>query len=377
MEKYSTNSFEKFRSLCQSVNETKYLVKDRPVLIFGAGKFGIDLCGSLLDEGFNVKGFVTSKPNQNKIFGLSVFSWEQLQSEQRVQVAVAIFNRDTSLNTLKIIVESNGYTDIFMPWDLFVQFESNLGWRYWLSKPDIILDNLDRIEHLYCILADEKSKKCLLDICAFRLGKNIEFASFTHNEQQYFNDITLSVFLGKQVVYVDGGAFNGDTYLEILKKIDVSMAYLFEPDSENYFLLKDKLMLSGKRALCFPLGLAEKHDFLSFSGGCGEAGTITEEGSIKIATVSLDEIFKGQHIVDFLKLDVEGAEIMALQGASVLINDSLPVMAISLYHLPEDLWKIPEQILSICKFYKLYIRQHRYNSFDSVLYAIPHNRMLE
>ena len=79
----------------------------------------------------------------------------------------------------------------------------------------------------------------------------------------------------------------------------------------------------------------------------------------------------GQEKVDFIKLDVEGAEKKALDGAKQLIVRSRPVLAISLYHQPQDLWELPLFLSTICENYKFYIRQHYANSFDSVLYAVP------
>jgi hypothetical protein len=47
------------------------------------------------------------------------------------------------------------------------------------------------------------------------------------------------------------------------------------------------------------------------------------------------------------------------------------VLAISCYHKPEDLWALPDLIDSLVPDYRLYLRQHTFNSFDLVLYAIP------
>ena len=77
------------------------------------------------------------------------------------------------------------------------------------------------------------------------------------------------------------------------------------------------------------------------------------------------------HHVDFIKLDVEGAEIAALRGGAELILRSRPILAVSLYHRPEDVWEIPELLMDMCTHYRFYLRQHLFNSFESVLYAIP------
>lgn len=92
--------------------------------------------------------------------------------------------------------------------------------------------------------------------------------------------------------------------------------------------------------------------------------------NIDIACAALDDLLLNT-AVDFIKLDVEGAEIPALLGGRRLIETHRPTLAISLYHRPDDLWAIPATLDSICPNYRLFIRQHYFNSFDSVLYAIP------
>jgi len=75
--------------------------------------------------------------------------------------------------------------------------------------------------------------------------------------------------------------------------------------------------------------------------------------------------------IDFIKLDVEGAEAQVLNGARNAIQRCRPVLALSLYHNPQDLWTLPELIFEICEDYNFYIRQHYHNSFESVFYAVP------
>lgn len=74
--------------------------------------------------------------------------------------------------------------------------------------------------------------------------------------------------------------------------------------------------------------------------------------------------------IDFIKLDIEGAELQALQGAANTIMRDQPVLAISAYHRPQDLWMLPKYIRKLCPEYRIFFRQHHLNSFELVLYAI-------
>jgi FkbM family methyltransferase len=373
-EEYSpVDDFNGFRLLCLDAarRNPPALQQNRPVWIFGAGTFGRDLCTVLKHEGFEIRGFIQSDARNEFILDLPVRTWRDISPESLTeQLAIGIFNRDMPLDELKAIAASAGFRDIFMPWDLYVQFGEQLGWRFWLSPPELITGNLSAIERTYLSLADEESRRTLLEVCAFRLGIHTPYAGFTHVERAYFNHLTVPPLQGKKITYVDGGAYNGDTFLEIDSLLEVAEAYLFEPDGENYRALVAAVKSVNGTALCLPLALTEQYTILPFHGMMGEGCALSTLGSVQIAAAALDEIVPSRHL-DFIKLDVEGAEIQALGGAAGVIRRSRPILAISLYHKPEDIWRIPDLLSGICDNYQFYIRQHCYNSFELVLYAIP------
>ena len=368
------DKFEAFELLCKRLSSASKisLNKNKPIWIFGAGNFGRDLAKILIDEGFNLIGFVETKPKADQVLGLPVLAWDQLSLDNRkAQLAIGIFNRGMPLDALKELAEKSGFADIFMPWDLYEEFGESLGWRFWLSKPEVIINSLDSIKRTYDLLADDASKNCLLDILSFRLGLNTSYASFSHPENQYFNELTLPILKDKKVVYVDCGAYNGDTLAEISRDVNISQALLFEPDTQNFSDLVGNVKAMKLNASCIPCGVSDKYEVLTFSGG-GEGGAISESGSQRIVTVALDQVLPVGNI-DFLKLDIEGAEAPALRGAKHLIERSRPVIALSLYHLPKDPWELPAVLQELCQDYSYFIRQHYFNTFESVLYAVPNN----
>ena len=60
----------------------------------------------------------------------------------------------------------------------------------------------------------------------------------------------------------------------------------------------------------------------------------------------------------FIKMDIEGAEMKALQGAKDTIKRNHPVLAISIYHSNEDMVRIIPYIHGLIPQYDLYIRHH-------------------
>jgi FkbM family methyltransferase len=365
--------FDDFKVLCADVLEAapRVLTQTRPTWIFGAGNFGRDLASVLIDCGYTIAGFVETEPRFDELMGLPVHALRDVgETDRGAQLAVGIFNRAMPFSGLERAAKDAGFQDIFLPYHLYAQFGSSLGWRFWLSSPSLIANSLEAIERVYVRLSDEASRQCLLNILSFRMGRLLDYADFMHPEAQYFNELTLSGLTGRPVSYVDGGAYTGDSYAELAERVDVETAYLFEPDPDNFCSLVSNVRTAGRQAVCLPCALSDSYSVLSFTGGAGEGAAISEEGGQRIVTAALDDVFPN-HQIDMIKLDVEGAEIPALRGATALIRRSRPVMAISLYHKPDDAWVIPLLVGDLCGDYAFYIRQHYYNSFDSVYYAVP------
>ena len=356
----------------QHANRTyRDLPDGKPVWIFGTGQFGRDLCGALQKIRHPVAGFVETKPSTPEVMGLPVLGWTKwAASHAAAPLCVGIFNRGMPLDQLEALARQSGAENIYLPWDLYRLLKPQMGWRFWLSEPELILGQIDALATALECMEDTVSKRCILDITAFRLGLKNDYGSFKHSENQYFNPLTLTKLHGKALTFVDGGAYNGDTYLELCSVADVKSAYLFEPDAANFSQLTRQVSQAGLMAQCLPLGLADSYRILSFNGGSGEGAAISDFGTAHIAVAALDDIL-AECTVDFIKLDVEGAELLALKGACKLIQRSRPVLALSLYHCPNDLWELPLALSSICQDYRFHVRQHFFNSFDCVLYAVP------
>ena len=351
------------------------LTKDLPIFIFGAGNFGKDISKLLRGLTFTVIGFVESNPKNKVIAGLPVYSFSELNENHKLyQLVIGVFNRSSPFTVLYDLAKNAGFEKIISPINFYQQFGEYLGWRYWLSKDTVILDNWGLIQEAYLSLEDNESQQTFLRILTFRLGLDLSYSEFSHSENQYFNELTLKNLTDLKINYVDMGAYNGDTFLELINysnfKIDI--AYLFEPDPDNYSVLVKNIKKSKvkSKVLCLPLAVSDVHKILSFISGNGEGGNISEKGNVHIAAVALDDVLPNAK-VNFIKIDIEGAEQEAINGARETICREKPIIAMSLYHKPEDLWGLIICMKKIFPFYKIYIRQHFYNSFDSVLYAIP------
>lgn len=68
--------------------------------------------------------------------------------------------------------------------------------------------------------------------------------------------------------------------------------------------------------------------------------------------------------VDYIKLDIEGAELDMLRGAAKTITRYKPKMAISAYHRSEDLWTLANYVKSLRSDYEFKFRHYRIDCTD-------------
>ena len=96
---------------------------------------------------------------------------------------------------------------------------------------------------------------------------------------------------------------------------------------------------------------------------------ISNDGDIEVDVIKLDDFFKAHEAPTFIKMDIEGAELAALKGCAETISRYKPKLAICVYHKPEDIFEIPEYILSLNPDYKMYLRHYTNLVNETVLYC--------
>ena len=226
----------------------------------------------------------------------------------------------------------------------------------------------DKYHWIYDSLRDEESKDTFSKIIHFRLYKNVRYMSaFTdRQEDQYFEDLLGLDAAGE--TFVDVGGYDGATSLEFAKRCPhYKSIHLFEPDKDNLAVAKERLS-TYPNVWCYPLGLSDGKRRLTFKPG-GSTAQISESGSVAIDVDKMDDVLKED--VSFIKMDVEGGEAAAIAGARRHILSSCPKLAICVYHKSDDLWRIPQQVLSMRSDYDLYLRHYTEGVVETVMFFVP------
>ena len=238
-------------------------------------------------------------------------------------------------------------------------------------------DNYLRVIANTNLLSEKKSKKIYEQIITYRYSYDLRYQPVYSLKEEYFPKKIIK--LDKNEVFIDCGAYNGDTIDKFLKRCNNQFRYIvaFEPDSENQTALLNRIAQYDNsiatKICCINKGVGEKNEKVSFkqNGNVGSKVVNTQiEGDIcQVEVVSLDTIPECQN-ASFIKMDIEGSEYMALRGAEQLIKRNKPKLAVCLYHSDADMIRLIELIHSFVPEYKLYVRQHHYLPLDTVLYAV-------
>ena len=215
--------------------------------------------------------------------------------------------------------------------------------------------------------ADEESVKVFNDLIRYRLTADPRHmvGYSTRLSDQYFESF-LSL---NNEVFVDAGGFDGDTTEEFCKRYPTyKKVILFEPSEVN--MLNAKKRLANRRDIEFiTKGISDASGTLSFNPDAGSASAVSGEGSCTIEVTTLDETVKEK--VTFIKMDLEGWELKALEGCKQHIIEDQPKLAISVYHSASDFWKIPEYILSLRQDYEIYLRHYTEGWSETVMFFLP------
>ena len=260
--------------------------------------------------------------------------------------------------------------------DCFFEIIANMERsKEWFDKNNIL--------DVYDWLADEESKRVYTNVLCNRIAP--DFSEFyydaLYSEGEYFE--TSAFRIEDEECFIDCGAYNGDTIERFLDITDghVRTIYAFEMDKENYRELNQnvanmiqKYNLSSEVFNLYNAGVWSENGTMPYGKeplGPKESFSLLKSEIVDYTgLIKLDDLLKDKR-VSMIKMDIEGAEYKALEGAKKIILNNRPKMAICLYHKLQDFWEIPTYIKSLVPEYKIYIRHHQKGGMGgTVLYAV-------
>lgn len=175
----------------------------------------------------------------------------------------------------------------------------------------------------------------------------------------------------KDEIIADVGCFDCESILQYFNYAnrEYKKIYSFEPEPKQYFKCKD-IIKEGHYSDwdIYNYGVYDNNSKLYFSSNSSST-KISKDGDIEVDVIKLDDFFKTHKAPTFIKMDIEGAELAALKGCAETISKYKPKLAICVYHKPEDIFEIPEYILSLNPDYKMWLRHYTNLINETVLYC--------
>ena len=352
--------------------------KEHPIYIYGTGTVSQVVYQVLASKGLDVKGFIDHNHRESPIKGVPTFKPETISLSERgsALVILAIHNYQVDMHTLMSGLTAMGYGNLVTMIDLYDHFALELGERYWLMGRSFYKKYKSQIDETESLWDDEVSRDIYAKTLEFRVTANYSLLPKPDLTHCYFpNDIPPWI---QPIRLIDCGAYDGNTVDDFIKNgYSLSAVIVFEPDLINYPKIvkyfQKQLQIISEVSL-WPCGVYSRSAQLSFAEGRGAASGISKNGNTIIQCVALDDALPNFRPT-LIKMDIEGAELDALQGTERIITKYHPGLAVSVYHTPTHLWEIPLWISQFAKkhgiHYTFHLRAHAYNSFDTVFYAIP------
>ena len=353
--------------------------------IYGAGPWGQALYRVLSQKGIKVDFFIDQYKPQKELFGIPIYRLQNAPRE--AEIFVSIPSLPSFPDEIKPFLEK-----IFPPTKEQLKrlgFKEVYSFKETVKLHPRLIDELlpfysfrlrpipkGIFENLKTLFKDEESLKTLERIKKFRENPTAENYPFPSQEVQYFPSFVREYFNDKKVRFVDMGAFKGDTlaWLLYLFKEKVEEIFALEPIREFIEDIHQVLGFFEKkspfRATVIPAGVREETSVLKFQE-MGSSSAISQEGR-EVPVFKPDEVLLFAK-PNFIKMDIEVAELPALKGAEKPIRKYRPLLAISVYHKAEDLWKIPFWIKENFPFYGFKLRWHGHMLNEIILYCIPQN----
>ncbi len=331
---------------------------DEPIFIYGMGDGCLKLLRIFDEYGIPCAGiFASDEFVRDKIFeGHKIHKLSDIESQvERFNIVLAF---GAGYQELRDKIDSIEKRHRFFVPDMPVIGDG-------LFTKEYLQENFDKISEVYELLADEQSRLCFEKLIEYKITGRLEplRACESSPEENILN-------LSSDEIYVDLGAYIGDTIADFLKVTGgkYQKIYAVEPDGRNFRKLS-KNTASLPNIILINAAIGIKDGVIHVLKGGGRMIRRSDSG-VEIQVRSVDSILDNSDC-SYIKMDIEGEEKDALLGARNTIERCSPKLNIAIYHRVGDLFELPLMVHEMEPDYKLYIRHYPYYpAWDTNLYAL-------
>ena len=364
--------------------------EDNGIILYGAGIRAVRYLQNFKRIGIKIDAFVDNSPNRQgtQVHELPVMSFDEAifkyptalyifaynHSDFQEELAIALLRhkpvKSVNFCGLNELASIDTFTEAYPQ---FVKSYREMDF----SEGYNIRESIGDIEKAKLLFNDPVSASVYTYIRHRELYHSQGCVPVFKSEYSiYYSNLIWNPSANERVI--DCGAYTGDTLTDIISNsLPFEKYFGFEPDTESYGLLMKKIANLPddikKKCEAFQAGVGETCEKIGFVSGLGIGSHVSKKSGQTIEVVSLDSVI--DYAPTFVKMDIEGFELAALKGGVNTIKKHRPVLAISVYHNPQDFFEIPLYINSVVDEYEFFIRTYE-KFFDWILYAVPKERTL-
>lgn len=356
----------------------------KSLVLYGAGGLGRKTLDGLRQLGITPLAFTDNNPGLygRQVEGIPIISPEQAAHDfgDTAIFIITIF-MDSAPGGIEPLVEKLnglGCYHVASFSILYWKFPELFLPHYAYDLPHKVIASANKIQQAFDLFEDNASREEFLAQIKWRLDPSFDRIPLPVNHEIYFPPDLFS--LTNNEVFIDCGAYTGDTVRSFLEHTNqqFNKIFTFEPDPANFKALTELANSLptdiSRRIQPRDLALGHRSELLHFNAQGVASSSLSNSGGTVIQCEPLDTLLKDE-FPTFIKMDIEGAEIDALNGATESISRHLPKLAISAYHRQEHIWEIPLLVHSLSSAYRFHLRRYHPRVLDDlVLYAIPNQK---
>ena len=338
----------------------------RPIFLYGTGNGGDKIIAALAKYGVTLTGvFASDGFVRNRTFHeMPVRAYSDVTAEFGDDIVI-LLAFGTTLTEVRAFIEMLDRKHTLVIPDVPLYGGELFDGTYFLACRE-------RLEKVQSLLWDERSREIFLDAVNFRLSGKLKYLQ---NGGDHVEELR-EVFAGQRIrTVIDGGAFKGDSAADFIEALAPEKIIAVEADARTCGKLS-AYAESVTNCAVIPVNAAlwdevgEMTYVSSASRGSAEGGRNRRAKEVTVLCRTLDDIAGGEPI-DFIKLDVEGAEERALRGGEGVILRDEPNLALSLYHRTDDIMDLVERARALLPNHRLLLRRADCIPFwDLTLYAV-------
>ena len=368
--------------------------RGRPIVLMGAGGLGRRTVAGLRKDGIEPLAFADNSPARQggQLEGLRVLSPADAAHEygKRAAFVVTIWGAGSPHRMAHSVGQLSALgCDVVIPFTLlYWAHASTLLPHYLQDEPHHVLEQSGDVRRGFDLWADDASRAAYVANVRFRLDGDFDGLPHPVGHAQYFPD-DIYEWRGDEWI-ADVGAYDGDSIRDLVRLHGDAFVHVLalEPDAANFARLQASVATFPDpiraRIECRQLAAAARPGTLRFDASGTAASAVTAGpmdptgpgGMVEVEADTLDRLLHGARPT-FIKLDIEGAEPDALDGARGTIEREAPVIAVCVYHRQDHMWRIPLSLKRWRDDYAFFLRPHNEEGWDLVCYAVPRARLTE